>query len=588
MPGEMHLVDYDHEAPQAKQWEKLNFSLRRIFTLLDQKASGGSDTGGGGGTMDHSKLSNLGYAVSGHTGFAATVHAHPELVPIGRKINTTAPLTGGGALSADLTLAITQGEGSTLDSDKVDSHHAWELAPYWGFPNKTDSVYSFSYPTFTISPVSGSFTFYRNGVKYTKTTAQTADITDTEGVWFIYFNSSGVLVASQTPWSIESIVSVAVLYWDAANNSALILADERHGPVMDQVTHMYLHETIGTRFESGLLVSGTTTGNGDNAIDAEIGVTNGVIHDEDNEVQIVHAASPSPPYQQILTLPAQIPVFYRSGTAAWRMKAANNYPVLEGAYFTPSRTRCSYNQFTGGSWTQTELANLDFFAVWIFATNDINHPIIAILGQRTDGTLTNAQNNNTYNSLSLGTMPIQEFKVIARIIFQTGNGYSNVPKARMREIVDYRNFSVIPTAGFPVATAHSSLTGLGADDHLQYLHTDGRRPMAGALGPAVVTLSDAGTILTDATLGNHFRVTLGGNRTLGNPSGAYDGQRFLWELRQDATGGRVLTLDSKFVKPTNIPNIVLTTSPSVSDLLGVIYNSSLDKFIITGFLTEFT
>lgn len=587
MPGEFHQIDYDREGPQAKQWEKLNFALRRIYALLDQKSTGSSNNSGGGGTMDHSQLTNLGYAVSGHTGFAASSHTHPDLTPTSRKINTTAPLTGGGDLSADRTLSINQGAGSNLDADTVDQHHAQELAPWWGFPNKTDSVISFSYPTLTVAPASASFSFYRNGSKYTKTTSQTVDITDTEGIWFFYFNSSGVLTASQTVWNITDVVTVALLYWDAANNAVLIFADERHGPAMDQVTHAYLHQTLGTRWVSGTQVSGSTTGNGDNAVDAELGVTSGHIYDEDIDINIVdHAAPTTPPYQQVLTTPAQIPVFYRDGASNWRKKTANDYPVLEGAFFTPSRTRCSYNQLSAGVWTQTELANLDFFAMWIFATNDINTPIVAILGQRTDGTLTNAENNNSYNSLSLGNIPFQEFKIIARVIFQTGNGYANTPKARIREIVDYRNFGTVTTAGFPAATSHASLTGLGADDHLQYLLISGLRAMTGALGPAVATLTDASTIVTDCSLGNHFRVTVGGNRVLGNPTGAYDGQRLLFEIRQDNTGGRAWTLDSKFVKPGNVPDVVPTSTGGAIDLLGCIYSGAVDRFIITGFLQE--
>ncbi|MFX8844617.1 hypothetical protein ABTM93_19255, partial [Acinetobacter baumannii] len=54
----------------------------------------------------------------------------------------------------------------------------------------------------------------------------------------------------------------------------------------------------------------------------------------------------------------------------------------------------------------------------------------------------------------------------------------------------------------------------------------------------VVALTDAASIAVDCTLGNHFRVTLGGNRTLANPTGATDGQRLVFEVIQDGTGSR--------------------------------------------------
>ena len=47
----------------------------------------------------------------------------------------------------------------------------------------------------------------------------------------------------------------------------------------------------------------------------------------------------------------------------------------------------------------------------------------------------------------------------------------------------------------------------------------------GSFTSAAVTLTDAATIATDASLGNLFRVTLGGNRTLGNPTNPVDGQK---------------------------------------------------------------
>lgn len=101
------------------------------------------------------------------------------------------------------------------------------------------------------------------------------------------------------------------------------------------------------------------------------------------------------------------------------------------------------------------------------------------------------------------------------------------------------------------------------------------------VGP--VTLTDAATIATDASLGSHFRVTLAGNRTLGNPTNMVDGQRVIWELIQDATGSRTLTLGSAFALGTDIANTTLTTTASKRDFLGAIYNSVTAKFYVVAF-----
>lgn len=105
--------------------------------------------------------------------------------------------------------------------------------------------------------------------------------------------------------------------------------------------------------------------------------------------------------------------------------------------------------------------------------------------------------------------------------------------------------------------------------------------------PAPQTLTDAATIATNAALGNHFRVTLGGNRTLGNPTNSTDGQRVIWELIQDATGSRTITLDTNFALGTDISSVTLTTTANKRDLLGAIYNSTLGKWLVVAFLKGF-
>jgi len=99
-----------------------------------------------------------------------------------------------------------------------------------------------------------------------------------------------------------------------------------------------------------------------------------------------------------------------------------------------------------------------------------------------------------------------------------------------------------------------------------------------------VALTDAATIATDASLGNHFRVTLGGNRTLGNPTNPTDGQRALWELIQDGTGTRTLAYDTKFAFGTDISSVTLTTTASKRDFLTAVYNSTADKWYVVGFV----
>lgn len=70
----------------------------------------------------------------------------------------------------------------------------------------------------------------------------------------------------------------------------------------------------------------------------------------------------------------------------------------------------------------------------------------------------------------------------------------------------------------------------------------GRKALNDQPGPITpTTLTDAATVATDASLGRHFRVTLGADRTLGAPTNATDAQRVLWEIT--ASGAqRTITL----------------------------------------------
>lgn len=99
----------------------------------------------------------------------------------------------------------------------------------------------------------------------------------------------------------------------------------------------------------------------------------------------------------------------------------------------------------------------------------------------------------------------------------------------------------------------------------------------------VTALTDATTIATNAALSNYGRVTLGGNRTLGNPTNPTNGQRYTWELIQDATGSRTLTLGSAFALGTTITSTTLTTTAAKRDFLTAVYNSTTAKWYVTDF-----
>lgn len=105
-----------------------------------------------------------------------------------------------------------------------------------------------------------------------------------------------------------------------------------------------------------------------------------------------------------------------------------------------------------------------------------------------------------------------------------------------------------------------------------------------------VALSDGANIATNAALGNYFRVTLGGNRTLDAPTNAVDGQQIVYEFIQDGTGSRTLTLASGtggFILGTDITSTTLTTTASKTDYMTCVYNSTAQRWRVVGFVKGF-
>jgi hypothetical protein len=66
------------------------------------------------------------------------------------------------------------------------------------------------------------------------------------------------------------------------------------------------------------------------------------------------------------------------------------------------------------------------------------------------------------------------------------------------------------------------------------------------INKGTVALTDAASIATDCSLGNVFTVTLGGNRTLANPTNLAAGASYTWIIKQDATGLRTLAYGTNF------------------------------------------
>lgn len=83
---------------------------------------------------------------------------------------------------------------------------------------------------------------------------------------------------------------------------------------------------------------------------------------------------------------------------------------------------------------------------------------------------------------------------------------------------------------------------------------------------AVVALTDGATITPDFALANNFSVTLGGNRTMANPSNLTAGQGGVIVLTQDGTGSRTMAFGSYWKFPSGTAPTLTTTAAAVDVL----------------------
>jgi hypothetical protein len=80
------------------------------------------------------------------------------------------------------------------------------------------------------------------------------------------------------------------------------------------------------------------------------------------------------------------------------------------------------------------------------------------------------------------------------------------------------------------------------------------------------TLTDGGTINWNASLGAFVQVTLGGNRTLANPTNLVNGASYILIIKQDSVGSRTLSFGSGYKFAGGL-DPTLTTAANAVDII---------------------
>ena len=358
-----------------------------------------------------------------------------------------------------------------------------------GFVTRETSTLQFNdiTRTFTIeprTPTYSSYEYYIKGQKYTVTAPNSIQLPDITETYFIYFDANQNLqfhTGNFAPWLVIDVVLASIVYWNATDQQASYVADERHGISMDGDTHSHFHISFGTLYINGLGVTNiNTAGNGDQDSHAQCSIENGIIRDEDLSINIVNTGESTLVYdlEQQLSPLAQIPVLWRNGSAAeWSISTPTNFPFLysgDGNGFIGPNNRPPFNEWTGVTWQLTEVENNRYFFTHILATNDIRNPIVALQGIQQYQNKPQSQTEAKSELATFAGLPFAEFYPIATLICESRDAYANTPKVRFvptnegQDYIDWRDNESSSLGIINFTADHGNLSGLGDDDHTQY------------------------------------------------------------------------------------------------------------------------
>ena len=138
-------------------------------------------------------------------------------------------------------------------------------------------------------------------------------------------------------------------------------------------------------------------------------------------------------------------------------------------------------------------------------------------------------------------------------------------------------------AKYPLVLSGTTIQELQSGDTINgYAQTGATNTYTGAQIGSISTLTDGATITPNFALNNSFTVTLGGARTLANPTNLVAGQSGVIIINQDGTGGRTLAYGSNYdfgggTAPT------LTTTANAQDMIAYfVVSTSRINCVFTG------
>lgn len=293
-----------------------------------------------------------------------------------------------------------------------------------------DGVTPLADRTFCHRPSGSEMSFYIDGVKHVKTTTQTLQLNNVPTKQIIVYDrdTAELTLATSVYNALTESCIVSVVTGNPTLAQKVIFANERHGMEMSSSTHLNLHETDGTKYGTGLNISGMAN-NGTTFTS----IASGSIWDED----IKHAVSAR----------TTAPFAYRDTNGYWALEYDNNNNIVatnDLSFTNGTNADSLYNRDNGdGTWSLVDTGS-DYVINHVFATNDSEYSIFKVVGQALYPDRTTARHHlgGEMAVFQEGDLPTPEFLHLYSYILD-GNG--KIETGTDGEVyIDYRQ-------GYPIS-----------------------------------------------------------------------------------------------------------------------------------------
>jgi hypothetical protein len=452
---------------------------------------------------------------------------------------------------------------------------------YHGFVNRTDSTIVWNNTAKSIT-LTGTFTYWYQGVAKTHSDSPSVTMSagqiSTAGLYYVYFNSSDVLVISTVIPSYESSVFVALVYW---NTSAAIVREERHGYRLSQDWRRWAHNTIGCRYGSGLaLTIPVNTG----YPNTTVSVATGTIWDEDIDYSSIAPAT-------------QVRTFYQ--TTASTLTFAD---TLSSQPYKYGSTGVQFVDSTN-SYALTDCASNRYVNVWVYAVPGII-PATGVYGENVSIVVETIAGNAGYSSaaaarlvsppnLATLTAVSPEIKLIYRLVVK-GDGVIE----EIQTVDDYRTATTISggaistidaaSVTFSPTGAVSSVTVQSAIAELDTEKAATTRKLDDFGTPDDNTDLNANTTnhglvpkAVDPVTGRYINVVgIGPGETIYANKALYDDSSTPVMDGSAATGTELVAARRDHVHPTDTALIAKSTVTTKGDILAATGNAAITRLAV--------